>query len=222
MRRALALLGNLLRLLMTLMFMGISSLAHAWKENTDGDMPWLGGGGRAHYYSEERSAPFTGTGYRRVNRWGRSTWSGEDPYATAGRVMGFLDSIGALAAAPAGQGAGSVATESGQVVQPRAFPYRFTIVMLEPTVVVMNFDLVALTRGNEEAKGQVLGSPMLNGWMRYGTRVPATGTLLWFSPEGKQAPVAVAGQASGRGEIVVKGTKLVLEKQGDTWVVTRP
>jgi len=221
-RRVLAMAWRVVRVLPALAMMLVATLVHAWKERTDGDMPWLGSGGRARYYTQETSGWGLPTGYRIETRWGSSTWTGEDPYVTAGRAMGFLGSVGVLAQAPPGQGAGSVATESGQVVQPRALPYGFTVVMIEPTVVIMNFDLVALTRGNESPQGQVLGSPLLDGWIRYGTRLPATGTLLWFSPEAKQAPIPVSGQASGNGEIVVKGIRLALQKRGDEWLVTRP
>jgi hypothetical protein len=221
MRRAAAMLFNVLRVGLALVVVAVSSLAHAWKENTDGDLPWLGSGGRAHFYRQESSSPFSGTGYKTEQRWGRSSWSGEDPYITVNKAMGFLDAVGALAHAPPAGGAGSAYVGGNEVIQTRALPYRFTVVMIEPTVVVMNFDLVALTRGDEPAQGQIVGSARVNGWIRYGTRVPATGTLLWFSPEAKQAPTPVAGQATGQGEISVKGVKLKLERRGEEWVVTR-
>jgi hypothetical protein len=205
------------RLLLALLMATVAPLVHAWEEQTGGDMPWLGRGGRAHLYTGE-SWPTSS----HKERWGRSSWGGEEPYITVSKAMGFLNSVGVLAKAPSGQGGGSVVTESGAVVQPVALPYTFTVVMIEPTVIIMNFDLVALTRANDNAKGQVLGTPMFKGWIHYGTHVPATGTLLWFSHDVRQAPVPVSGQASGSSEIMVQGIKLLLKRSGDEWIVTRP
>jgi hypothetical protein len=198
-----------------------ASPALAWKE-VPGDMPWLGSGGRAHLYAEDKGCFGCTTGSRHVERWGRRSLSGPSPYETVGEAMSFFNVIGGLADAPRAGGAGSTATESGEVVETRALPYGFTIVMIEPTVGVMNFDLTALVRGDESPQGQVAGgSPRVNGWIHYGTRVPATGTLLWFSPAVRQAPMPVTGQAAGNGEIVVNGIRLALVRQGDAWVVTR-
>jgi len=198
-----------------------ASPALAWQE-VPGDMPWLGSGGRAHLYAEDKGCFGCTTGSRHVERWGRSSLSGPSPYETVGEAMSFFNAIGGLADAPRAGGAGSTATESGEVVETRALPYGFTIVMIEPTVMVMNFDLTALVRGNESPQGQVAGgSPRVNGWIHYGTRVSATGTLLWFSPAVRQAPMPVAGQATDNGEIVVNRIRLALVRQGDAWVVTR-
>jgi hypothetical protein len=100
--------------------------------------------------------------------------------------------------------------------------YRFTVVMIQPTVVVMRFDLGALVKVGEVREGQAIGTPRLNQPVDFGTRVPATGTLLWFSPDAGQPPAPVPLSTPDHGEIVVKGTRLVLERRGDEWVVDRP
>jgi len=193
--------------------------ACGWEDRSGGgDMPWLGSGRRAHLYSQESSCFGCPTGSRYEERWGRSAWSGEDPYVTVGRAMSFLFTDGGMAKAAKSIGAGSVGDGSG-VIEPRALPYHMTVVMIEPTVVVMNFDLGALIHEGEIRKGQVVGTPYIDGYLTYGTRVPATGTLLWFSPTARIAPTPVAGQASGHGEIDVSGTRLTLERQANEWVV---
>lgn len=195
--------------------------ALAWKE-VPGDMPWLGSGGRARLYAEDRGCFGCTTGSRHVERWGRNSLSGPSPYETLNEAMSFFAAIGGLADAPKAGGAGSTATESGEIVETRALPYGFTIVMIEPTVMIMNFDLTALVRGGESPQGQVAGgSPRVEGWVHYGTRVPATGSLLWFSPAVKQAPQLAARGDATHGEIVVNGVRLALDRQGDAWVVTR-
>jgi hypothetical protein len=195
--------------------------ALAWKE-VPGDMPWLGNGGRARLYAEDRGCFGCTTGSRHVERWGRNSLAGPSPYETLNEAMSFFAAVGGLADAPKAGGAGSTATESGEIVETRALPYGFTIVMIEPTVMIMNFDLTALVRGGESPQGQVAGgSPLVEGWVHYGTHVPATGTLLWFSPAAKQPPQLAARGDAAHGEIVVNGVRLALDRQGDTWIVTR-
>lgn len=68
--------------------------------------------------------------------------------------------------------------------------------------------------------GQIVGAAYIDGVVIYGTRVPATGSLLWFSPEAKAPPAPVANQRAGRGEIQVGGVTLSLERGADLWTVT--
>jgi hypothetical protein len=196
----------------------VSPIARAWDEKS-GDMPWLGKGGRAHYYTRETSCMMCTTGSRVENRWGRSSFSGEDPYQTVGKAMGFLAKRGALAKAAHAIGSGSV-SDGTVTIEPKALPYRLTVVMLEPTVIVMNFDLGALVHEGQPTQGQIIGTPALDAYVSYGTRVPATGTLVWFSPDLDVAPTPVSGQASGVGEIDAGGAKLTLERRNDEWIVT--
>jgi hypothetical protein len=94
--------------------------------------------------------------------------------------------------------------------------------MIEPTVVVMRFDLGALVKVGAFDPDQSIGTPRLNQGVEFGTRLPATGTLQWFSPDAKQLPGPVDLVTSERGEIVVDGKRLVLERRGDDWLVLRP
>jgi hypothetical protein len=202
----------------------LSLVAHAWDDKSAGaDLPWLGGGGRAHLYHQRSSCFGCPTGYRDEQRWGRSAWSGEDPYVTVSRAMSFLARTDILAKAPRSRGAGDVGGAGGEggIISPRALPYHFTVVMIEPTVVVMNFDLGALIHEGEPNEGQIVGSAYIDGNVSYGTRVPATGTLLWFSPDAKQAPAPVPKQSTGHGEIAIGKVLLGLDRAGDTWVVSR-
>jgi hypothetical protein len=55
----------------------------------------------------------------------------------------------------------------------------------------MRFDLGALVKVGDVSEGQTIGTPHLNQPVDFGTRVPATGTLLWFSPDAGQPPAPV-------------------------------
>jgi hypothetical protein len=94
--------------------------------------------------------------------------------------------------------------------------------MIQPTVVVMRFDLGALIKEGELRDDQEIGTPRLNQPVDFGTHIPATGTLLWFSPEAGQVPTAVPLPTPDHGEIAVKGVRLVLDRRGDEWIVDRP
>lgn len=197
-----------------------SASVSAWEDRTAGtDMPWMGGGGRAHPYFDRSACFGCPTGYKDRERWGRSRWSGEDPYVTVSKAMSFLVTAGGMGNAARSIGAGTIGVEGG-TIEPRAIPYHLTVVMIEPTIVVMNFDLGALIHQGEPQHGQVVGTPYTDGTVSYGTRIPATGTLLWFAPNAKIAPTPVAGQASGRGEINVGRIRVSLERQKDEWVVS--
>jgi len=215
-----------LRMLMTgapLVLMFASLPACGWEDKSGADMPWLGGGGRAHLYHQRSSCMGCPTGYQDEERWGGSAWSGKSPYATVGKAMEFLaENAGALRSARS-IGAGAIGGAGGKdgIIEPRALPYRMTVVMIEPTVVVMNFDLGAMIHEGEPQTGQIVGAAYIDGVVGYGTRVPATGSLLWFSPEAKAAPAPVANQSSGKGEIRVGGVTLSLERGANYWTVTR-
>jgi hypothetical protein len=89
------------------LLLGLAAPAHAWDERQGGDMPWLGSGGRAHYYTRDSSCWGCTTGFRHEQRWGRNAWFGEDPYITVGNAMAFLDSVGGFAGAAGAAGQGS-------------------------------------------------------------------------------------------------------------------
>jgi hypothetical protein len=197
--------------------------AAAWDDQTgERDMPWLGRGGRARWFHDRSTCMMCPTGYRDAIRWGRSAWFGTDPYDTVQTAMRYLmKTRGYRTTWPKALGEGSVGGADEDIIDPRAAPYRFTVVMIEPTVVVMRFDLGALLKLGAPANGQELGTPWMNQAVEYGTHVPATGTLLWFSPDTQDGPVPVPLDATGRGTIRAQAVELGLERTGDAWVVTR-
>jgi len=136
--------------------------------------------------------------------------------------MRWLHSAHVLEKYPEAIGAGSVGGEGPGTIEPRALPYRLTVVMIEPTIIVMRFDLGALVGLPTPRDAPTIGTPWLNQGVEFGTRIPATGTLLWFSPDAKQEPTAVALSVPDRGEIVAQGKRLVLARSGDAWRVTTP
>ena len=196
--------------------------ARPWDDRTgELDMPWLGDGGRARMFTGRSACLMCPTGYTAERRWGRSPGSGDEPYDTVGRALRFLQRKGVLDQWPEALAGGTV-IEGDETITPRAAPYRFTVVMIQPTVVVMRFDLGALVKMVDVRDGQSVGTPRLNQSVDFGTHIPATGTLLWFSPDAGQRPTPVPLSTPNHGEIAVKSTRLVLERQGDEWVVDRP
>lgn len=77
------------------------------------------------------------------------------------------------------------------------------------SVTVMNYDLGALIHEGEVREGQVVGTPYIDGFLSYGTDVPATGTLLWFSPQAKAAPAPIASQNAGQADMTPRGSVFI-------------
>jgi hypothetical protein len=207
---------------LTLALVLAAAPALAWDDATgDRDMPWLGRGERARLFTKKSTCIMCPTGYSFHQSWGTSGRSGDEPYSTVSSAMRFLKEGGVLDKWPEAIGEGSVG-DGREIIDPRAVPYRFIVVMLEPTVIVMRFDLGAMIKVGESDPDQAIGTPWLNQSVDYGTRFPATGSLMWFSPDAKQTPTAVTMVTPERGEIVVKGKRLVLERRGDEWLVAQP
>lgn len=194
----------------------------AWEDATgELDMPWMGHGERARLFTKRSTCLMCPTGSSFHRSWGRSGASGSDPYDDVDAALRFLQTKGVLAAWPEAIAEGSVGT-GREIIEPRAAPYRFTIVMIAPMVVVMRFDLGALIKLGAIDADQMIGTPRLNQGVEFGTRLAATGALSWFSPDGDQTPTPVAASGPDRGEIVVRGLRLALERRGDQWTVSRP
>jgi hypothetical protein len=185
------------------------------------DTPWLGSGERARLFTRESECVMCPTGFTFERSWGSSGRSGQDPYLTVGRALGFLHVRGVLDGWPEAIGEGSIG-DGDEIIKPRAAPYRFTVVMIEPTVVVMQFDLGAMVKIGGAETDQTVGSPRLNQGVEFGIRLPATGSLSWFSPDANQLPTPVPLTTPEHGEIVVAGLRLDLDRHGDEWIVSRP
>jgi hypothetical protein len=161
------------------------------------------------------------TGSQFHRSWGRSGRGGTDPYDDVQAALRFLQKKGVLDAWPEAIAEGSVG-DGNEIIEPRATPYRFTIVMLEPLVVVMRFDLGALVKIGGGDSEQAIGTPRLNQAVEFGTRLPATGHLKWFAPAADQVPMAVTMLGPDGGEIVAAGVRLALHREGDAWIVAAP
>lgn len=212
-------IGRLLLMLLLL----VPLAARAWEDQTgDRDMPWMGRGGRAHWFFDRSSCLMCPTGYTDSVRWGRWRFTSEDPYLTVGVAMRFLQQQHVLDAFPAAIGEGSVGGDgSDEIIRTRTAPYRFTVVMIEPTVVIMRYDLGALAGLPGPATDQIIGTPRLRQWVEYGTRIPDSGSLQWFAPGSGHVPAPVTLSTPDHGEIVVDGIRLDLRRRDDYWDVTR-
>ena len=60
----------------------------------------------------------------------------------------------------------------------------------------------------------------IKGWIRYGTRIPAIGSLKWFSPDLDRLPTAVKLRDSDRAEIDTGSSLIQLQRREGHWIVT--
>jgi hypothetical protein len=201
-----------------------------WSDVTGSrDMPWVGRGGRAHWFKRDVTKPtdiMNPRGPTIETRWGASASSGESPWDTGDRAAEYLEKAGIVKEWPA------YPPVEGQPAR-RAFPYRVTIVCIQPTIAILRFDLsaaiddpiefsfgafpAALRDNSSDQK--VAGGNLTNAVM-FGTRLVGTGSLLWFSPEGAVAPTPL-DLSKGRATISAKGVTLNLELRGGEISVTR-
>lgn len=100
---------------------------------------------------------------------------------------------------PATQEAGT-SSDGDRTYEPRRPPSTFTIVMIQPTVVVMSYDLGALA-GAVPPPAHGLRNPHIDAWIHYGSEISASGSLSWFSQDVGQEPTPVRMQSEDRGEI---------------------
>lgn len=203
---------------------------YVWNDVTGTrDMPWMGSGGRARWYKRDVTKPWdfmNPRGPTIETRWGSSGGSGEDPYGTGDRTVAYLERIGALKAWP------SYPAAEGQ--PPRsAFPYRVTIVCIQPVVAILRFDLSAviadptefshgafpLALREDSFDQQVSGGNIVNAVM-FGTRVSNRGGLSWFSPDA-QVPPTPLDLSSGKARIAVRGVTLEVERRGEEIAIRR-
>jgi hypothetical protein len=207
-----------------------SLVPYVWNDVTAGrDMPWLGKGGRAHYFKRDVSKPWdvmNPRGPTIERRWGASGGSGEDPFDTGDKTVAYLQRVGTLKGWPSYP---PYDGHPGNI----AFPFRITIVCIEPVVAIMRFDLSAAiadpieffdaayapsSRGDAAVDQSVSSGSLVNAVM-FGTRVSARGSLWWFSPDAQ--PPTPLDLSAGRARIVVKGVTLEVEKKGEEIVVKR-
>jgi hypothetical protein len=194
-----------------------------WTDNTGKrDMQWMGKGGHARLYLIDRSKLLdimNPRGPTIERSWGASGWSGESPYDTAQHAMDFLARVGFLEGYP---------VYPAYDAQPgvKAFPFRMTIVAIQPTVAILRFDLSAAIEDpipfvfgsmapshREQSDIQDVGPSGTLARVMIGTHlVDHPGTLLWFSPDlnVKPTPLDLSG---GRAEITLPTFKLTVARK---------
>jgi hypothetical protein len=203
---------------------------YVWNDVTGSrDMPWLGRGGRARWYMRDTTKPWDimdPRGPKIETHWGASGGSGESPYETANRAVAYLERIGVMKPwpmYPVAEGAGPR----------RAFPYRITIVCIEPIVAILRFDLSAVIedpiefsfgayppRLRDNSSDQRLGWPGIANSVMFGTHVSSRGSLLWFSSDA-QVPPTPLDLSSGRARIALRDVSFEVERRGEEIEVRR-
>ena len=203
---------------------------YVWNDVTGTrDMPWMGSGGRARWYRRDVTKPWdfmNPRGPTIETHWGSSGGSGEDPYVAADRAVAYLERIGAQKAWP------SYPAREGQPAR-STFPYRVTIVCIQPTIAILRFDLSAAIEDPIEFSSgafpaslqetsydqHVSGGNIANSVM-FGTRLSGRGSLSWFSPD-SQVPPTPLDLSSGKARIAVRGVMLEVERRGEEIAIRR-
>ena len=195
-----------------------------WSDQTGArDMPWLANGERARWFTMDKTKPWdimNPRGPEIEKRWGGSGRSGSSPYGDAERAMEYLASTPFMKAWPA------YPPDSSQK-EAIAFPFRATIVAIQPTVVVLRFDLSgAIEDPTEFSWGafpksqeahftdQGLGWPKTPNRVMFGTHVVSRGSMWWFCPE-ENIPPTPLDMSSGTAQIALKDFKLAVLRKGD-------
>jgi hypothetical protein len=193
------------------------------------DMPWVGASGRARWLKRDVTKPtdiMNPRGPTIETRWGASASSGESPWDTGDRAADYLEKVGMAKEWPL------YPPVEGRPPH-RAFPYRVTIVCIQPTIAILRFDLSATIEDpiefsfgafpaalRDDSSDQRVSSGNLTNSIMFGTHLVGTGSLLWFSPEGNVAPTPLEF-SNGRATISAKGVTLKLELRGGEITVTR-
>lgn len=221
---------------------------------TDADLPWAAPGRKAHYYSL-KSWDWN-NGVTGVAAWGSSSWTKENPIETANKAFAFLEKHRAMNAWPA---AGTFETYSVyDQLQPgdvhhqddygntivtytqRVAPYRFFIVSIEPTVIVMH-SASELPAWHEEYEQQsysrdgrwirwFMSLPERQRlpdlvWLRnpveFGTELPRGSGWKWFSPDLEQLPIDLPLVENGSAVIPLGRGQLRFRPGESGWQVVR-
>lgn len=221
---------------------------------TNADLPWAAPGRKARYYSL-KSWDWN-TGITGVAAWGSSSWNKENPIDTANKAFAFLEKHRAMNAWPA---AGTFETYSVyDQLQPgdvhhqddygntivtytqRVAPYRFFIVSIEPTVIVMQ-SAPELPAWHEEYVQQdysrdsrwirwYINLPEQQRlpdlvWLRnpveFGTELPRGSGWKWFSPDLERLPTDLPLVENGSAVIPLKRGQLRFRPGESGWHVAR-
>lgn len=231
---------------------------------TSADLPWVRPGEKARYFSKRRAD--WNTGVTSFAEWGSNFWRSEDPITTAYDAFAFLENRRAMDDWPRSHDGDSgtfthpsvydeltpdIRTKTdpyGQTIVTyliRVAPYRFHLVSIEPTVIVMQPKPELLDWWGEYVRSEYSETSRWVRWIRemqspqlvahtiwlenpieFGTRLPAenpgsTAGWLWFSPDLRRPPGALPLSRTAPAELPLDRGRLVFTPVGEGWAVTR-
>jgi len=197
-----------------------SRLSAEWKENTI-DGPWVAPGVHVREFTKSYFAGPMHTSEATDTVWTTSSGSRRDQMRIVDSVDRKLKQLGYFDRWPESQ------STSGGYRQ-RLAPFTFHIVALDPTVVIMVPHDFGNPKGNRSTvdivgwptKQQCSSRYMLNH-IEYGTTLPYHPDILWFSPDVGGAPAALTRRSDFEQEIHHKNIRLVVKKEGDSWMTRR-
>ena len=192
-----------------------------WREVDAGEhAPWLSNGERVRAYEKTSTAFMSPTGKRTQRRLGPSAWRGEAPYGIGLRAARFLETRGILATWPESRRSGTT-FDGTRSIRARVAPYDFTIVALQPTIVVMRFDLGGVA-GLLPKPERWVQNALLENPLRLGTTLEGAGSLRWFSPELGQEPTPVRRVSDSEAVIDAGERTIPLRTTDRGWLVLAP
>lgn len=203
-------------------------LPFVWSDQTGKrDMPWMGKGGRAHWYVIDKTKPWDFMNPRGPTlewHWGSSGGSGTSPYEDSEHMMAYLDRVGFLKPWP------RYPSDSNHK-DAIALPYRITIVSIQPTVAILRFDLAGVVEDpiefsfgafppsqRDNATDQGLAWANTPNRIMMGTHLANNGSMMWFCPEENIAPRPL-DVSSGHAEMMLKDFKLGIDLKGGEFEV---
>jgi hypothetical protein len=261
--KIIAITGGIIALLFAL---GMLALASPWIETAlsnrffakeiagDADLPWAAPGRKARYYSL-KSWDWN-NGITGVAAWGSSSWHKENPIDTGFAAFAFLEKHRAM---DAWAEAGTFETYNvydqlgpedryqqdsyGNTVvtyTQRVAPYRFFVVSIEPTVVVMQSAPHLPEWWHEHVRQEYSQTSRWSQWYRslpekqlvpylawlhnpleFGTELPRGTGWKWFSPDLNQLPVDLPLTENGEAILPLKEGRLKFLPSASGWTVIR-
>jgi len=110
----------------------------------------------------------------------------------------------------------------------RLAPFKFHVVAINPTVVLMVPHDFGNPKGNRSTRDivgsqpkQSRGSKYMINYIEYGTKLPYHPDILWFSPDLGTSPMPLTRRTSSEQEIIHKRIRLVTKGEGDAWITHR-
>ncbi len=163
------------------MFEVVAKPLRPWKENTwnpHKDIPWDGPDSRPRQEARKIFRMMSSTGYDYEHRWYTSGNQKPDPVVYGSAIDRYLLDSGIIEDWPKGSTEWDAAGRERQLYKP---PYKFTVVSILPTIVIMTPHDYTVEQARDDRS--IFGAGVMRDHYYMGTRVKYDPDSLWFSPD---------------------------------------